>query len=59
MSAYCLPVSSYISALPEEQLHTGETPLKMLKYWERYIIPKIQDYVRSSFKPYEMDMFFE
>lgn len=32
---------------------------KMLKYWERHIIPKIQDYVRGSFKDYEMLYFFE
>jgi hypothetical protein len=30
----------------------------MLKYWEKYIIPRIQEYVRSSFRPIEMDYFF-
>ena len=31
---------------------------KMLKYWEKNIIPKIQDYVRGSFKDYEYAEFF-
>ena len=32
---------------------------KMLKFWEKHIIPKIQEYVRGSFKDYEMLYFFE
>jgi hypothetical protein len=32
---------------------------KMLKYWEKNIIPRIQDYVRGSFRDYEMEYFFE
>jgi len=55
-----LPESSFISSLPEAQpTSLGQTPAKMLKYWEKHIIPKIQDFVRSSFRPYEMEYFFE
>jgi other hect domain ubiquitin protein ligase E3 len=28
-------------------------------YWENYIIPKMQDYVRGSLKPWELLDFFE
>ena len=30
----------------------------MLRYWEKHIIPLIQNYVRASFRPYEMENFF-
>lgn len=32
---------------------------KLLKYWEKHIIPRIQNYVKSSFQKYEMEYFFE
>lgn len=32
---------------------------RMLRYWEKHIIPRVQDYVRGSFKDYEMEYFFE
>ena len=60
LTAYTLPSSSYISSLPEDRSNRrADISLKMLKYWEKCIIPRIQDFVRSSFKPYEMDYFFE
>jgi hypothetical protein len=31
---------------------------RMLKYWDKYIIPIIQAYVAGSFRPNEMEMFF-
>ncbi|OQS07538.1 Hect-domain containing peotein [Thraustotheca clavata] len=37
-------------------LHPGRN--KLLDYWEKYVIPAIQKYVRGSFKSYEMDYFF-
>jgi len=52
-----LPNSNYISSLPEYKPLVSE--YKMLKYWEKHIIPKIQDFVRSSYKPYEFEEFFE
>lgn len=52
-----LPNSIYISTLPEYQPLVSE--YKMLKYWEKNIIPKIQDFVRSSYKPFEFEEFFE
>ncbi len=52
-----LPNSTYISSLPEYKPLVSE--YKMLKYWEKHIIPKIQDFVRSSYKPYEFEEFFE
>ena len=30
----------------------------MLRYWDKHIIPLIQNYVRASFRPYEMENFF-
>eukprot|EP01083_Nonionella_stella_P254505 874454_1 len=45
--------SAYYAELTEEVENN-----KMLKYWEKNIIPKIQDYVRGSFKEYEFDEFF-
>jgi other hect domain ubiquitin protein ligase E3 len=60
LMAYTLPSSSYISSLPEDRSsRRSDISLKMLKYWEKYIIPRIQDFVRSSFKTYEMEYFFE
>ena len=52
-----LPNSQYVSSLPEYRPLVSE--YKMLKYWEKHIIPKIQDFVRSSYKPYEFEEFFE
>jgi len=52
-----LPNSPYISSLPEYQPLVSE--YKMLKHWEKHIIPKIQDFVRSSYKPWEFEEFFE
>jgi other hect domain ubiquitin protein ligase E3 len=34
-------------------------PNRLLKHWEKYIIPKIYDYVKASYRPYEMEDFFE
>jgi len=60
LMAYTLPSSSYISSLPENRSsRRSDISLKMLKYWEKCIIPRIQDFVRSSFKTYEMEYFFE
>lgn len=31
----------------------------MVKYWEKHLIPKIENFVRSSFSEYEFNEFFE
>ena len=56
-SSFVLPLSAYIESLPEHQQNVSEH--KMLKYWEKHIIPRIQDFVRSSLKPWEFEDFFE
>jgi other hect domain ubiquitin protein ligase E3 len=60
ISGYTLPVSCYLKGLPELQASPADaTNFKMRKHWERHIIPRIQDFVRSSFRSYEMEYFFE
>ena len=57
--SFTLPASSYLTFHPQLSTSSSDsTNYKMLKYWEKYIIPRIQEYVRSSFKPIEMDYFF-
>ena len=56
-SSFVLPLAAYIESLPEHQQTVSEN--KMLKYWEKHIIPRIQDFVRSSLKPWEFEDFFE
>jgi len=53
----CLPQSPYLSSLPQVKQVVNEH--KMLKHWEKFIIPKLQDFVRSSLKQFEFDDFFE
>ena len=56
-SDYSLPVSKYVRCLPSKVESVSEH--KMLKYWEKHVIPKLMDYTRSSFKAYEFEEFFE
>ena len=59
LMGFTLPASSYLTFHPQLSTSTTDsTNHKMLKYWEKYIIIRIQDYVRSSFKSIEMDYFF-
>ncbi|EGR31901.1 hypothetical protein IMG5_100510 [Ichthyophthirius multifiliis] len=32
---------------------------KLLKYWEKFVIPKIYDFVKTTLKQYELEDFFE
>ena len=48
-------VPSYLDQTKAVQRDDG----KMLQYWEKQIIPRIQNYVQGSFKEYEMAYFFE
>ena len=60
LSGYTLPASSYLTFQSQTASDSEDkTNFRMLKYWEKYIINRIQDYVRSSFKPFEMENFFE
>jgi len=60
LTDYTLPASSFLSALPESNpSKSNYSALKMLKHWEKYIIPRIQEFVKTSFKKYEMEEFFE
>ena len=52
-----LPQSYYISSLPESTPQVADN--KLLKYWEKHILPRIHDFVRSSLKEYEIKDFFE
>ena len=54
------PSQSIYSKLPYEQekLDVTVKQNKMLAYWNKYIIPRVQDLVRGSFTPFEMDEFF-
>ncbi|KAL4510149.1 hypothetical protein ABPG72_010342 [Tetrahymena utriculariae] len=49
--------SPYIEQLPQDQPEISEN--KLLKYWEKFVIPKIYDFVKSTLKPYELEDFFE
>jgi len=42
LTGYTLPKSCYLTTFPKEDtVQTGNTSMKMLKYWEKYIIPRI------------------
>ncbi|KDO34796.1 hypothetical protein SPRG_00857 [Saprolegnia parasitica CBS 223.65] len=53
---YWYNVYAYADVADVLPVHPGRN--KLLDYWERYVIPAIQKYVRGSFKSYEMDYFF-
>lgn len=49
--------SSYTESALGPQTNTGVAggdQNRMLKYWEKNIIPRIEDYVRGSFRKYEV-----
>lgn len=45
------------SSYQEEKIAAPVTNDALLRYWDRNIIPNIQNYVRGSFKPFEMEMY--
>jgi len=45
------------SSYREEKVAAAVPDDALLRYWEKYIIPPIQNYVKSSFKPWEMEMY--
>jgi len=60
ISEHSLPSSSY-DQLPRQKLKTSESKaaIRLLAYWEKNIIPKIIDFVRSTYRPWEMEFAFE
>jgi len=55
-----LPLSSYVKGLPmPKPVNKGSAAIKMLAYWEKFIIPKIIEFVKSTYKGWEMDYSFE
>jgi len=58
---YVQPVSSYLRGLPELTPKKSQSmaAVKLLAYWERNIIPKIIEFVRTTYRPWEMELSFE
>ena len=62
MFEYVQPMSSYLKSLPGKRADSHsetEAALKLLNYWEKHIIPQIQDMVRNAYKPWENLYYFE
>lgn len=55
--AYTLSRSSYISDM--RMSHPKSNDFRMLKHWEKHIIPKILNFVKGSLSAYEIEDFFE
>eukprot|EP01022_Parablepharisma_sp_SALTPOND_P013306 TRINITY_DN1770_c0_g1_i1.p1 TRINITY_DN1770_c0_g1~~TRINITY_DN1770_c0_g1_i1.p1 ORF type:complete len:4067 (-),score=523.08 TRINITY_DN1770_c0_g1_i1:62-12262(-) len=59
---YVQPMSSYLRSLPNKKADSHsetEAALKLLNYWEKHIIPWIQDMVKNAYKPWENLYYFE
>jgi hypothetical protein len=54
---YRLPASSYIDCLPRSNPKASN--YKLVRYWEKNVIPKIEGFVRSSFSEWQMGDYFE
>ena len=57
---YSMPLSGY-DQLPRPVIPANETKaaIRLLAYWEKNIIPKIIEFVKSTYKPWEMEFYFE
>eukprot|EP00347_Sterkiella_histriomuscorum_P020695 403336831 len=60
-SEFVQPLSSYLKGLPEPipKRNQSEAALKLLAHWEKSVIPKIVEFVRTTYKPWEMEFYFE
>ena len=60
ISEHALPSSSY-DQLPRPKPKTSESKaaIRLLAYWEKNIIPRIIEFVRSTYRPWEMEFAFE
>ena len=56
-TSYRLPASSYLECLPRSNPKSSN--YKMVRYWEKHIIPKIENFVKSSFSQFQMSDYFE
>lgn len=57
LADYVMSPSAYVEVLPQDQPEIVEN--KLLKYWEKLVIPKIYDFVKTTLRPYELEDFFE
>lgn len=53
---YVQPLSAYLKGLPEpaSKAVQSKAALKRLAYWEKNIIPKIIEFVRTTYKGWEL-----
>jgi len=59
---YVQPMSSYLKSLPKKKADSHsetESAIKLLNYWEKHIIPHIQEMVKNAYKPWENYYYFE
>jgi len=54
---YSLPANNYVESLPMGAPKYND--YKMIKHWEKYIIPKLQDCLRAELTSFEFEDFFE
>lgn len=54
---YSLPACNYVDSLPAGNPKYND--FKMLKHWEKHIIPRIQDCLRAELSKFEFEDFFE
>ena len=54
-------MSSYLRGLPEplSKKNQTEAALKLLAYWDKNIIPRIIEFVKTTYRPWEMNFYFE
>lgn len=60
ISEHSLPSSGYDQLpRPKPQASESKAAVRLLAYWEKNIIPKIIDFVKSTYKAWEMEFYFE
>ena len=60
INEHALPSSGYDQLpAPKAQANESKAAIRLLAYWEKNIIPKIIDFVKSTYKPWEMEFYFE
>ena len=60
ITEHSLPSSGYDQLpRPKPKSNESKAAIRLLAYWEKNIIPKIIEFVRSTYKPWEMEFAFE
>jgi other hect domain ubiquitin protein ligase E3 len=60
ITEHSLPSSGYDQLpRPKPQASESKAAIRLLAYWEKNIIPKIIEFVKSTYKPWEMEFYFE